>query len=114
MQIILFLLFVLLVISLFTIQREEFSLKTKIIVILTLIVIISLASWYELGQDSEAEITRDNVNAFLQGKTLTCKDVAVSKEEFDYVSGTQTFVPKRENKKYQGIVLEAIKCEVQQ
>ena len=71
-----------------------------------------LASWFELSQDNEAEITREKVNAFVQGKTLECEGIRVSKEEFDYVSGTQTFVPLRSNTKSKGLILEAQKCKV--
>lgn len=112
MQIVLFLLFILLIISLFAIKKDELSTKAKIGIIASLTFIVILASWFEFSQDNEAEVTREKVNAFLQGKTLKCEGIEVSKKEFDYVSGTQTFVPLRSNTKSKGLILEAQKCKV--
>jgi energy-coupling factor transporter transmembrane protein EcfT len=112
MQIILFLLFILAIVSIFVIKKDELSTGAKVGIIVIFVFLIALASWFEFSQDSQAQVTREKVNAFLQGKILDCGGIKVSKKGFDYVSGTQTFVPFRENVKYKGIVLEASKCKV--
>jgi hypothetical protein len=112
MQIILFLLFIFAIVSIFIVKKDELSTGSKIGLIAIFIFLIAIASWFEFAQDSQAQVTREKVNSFLQGKTLNCGGIKVSKKGFDYISGTQTFVPLRENVKYKGIVLEASKCKV--
>lgn len=113
MQIVLFLIFILLVILIFTLKSDELSSKTKVAMAVSILIIIALASFYEFSKNSNDESNRAKVNAFLQGKTLTCKkDIEVSSESFEYFSGTQTFAPREANTKYKGLIIEVSECEI--
>ena len=67
---------------------------------------------YESSIDSIAEHNRKMVNAFRQGKTLTCEGYKVDKERFLYVSGTQTFMPKSSETALEGVIVKVSTCRV--
>ena len=57
---------------------------------------------------------RETLNAFRQGKTLTCKDYdSVNKKNFIYVSGTQTFIPKDGVETLEGLIVRISTCSVE-
>lgn len=112
MQIVLFLIFILFLILILAIKKDDLSTKTKTTILTVILVTIGMASIYEFSKNSSAEEKRLKVNTFLQGKTLKCMGVDVSKETFEYVNGTQTFVPKDSNYEHKGLILEVQKCEI--
>jgi energy-coupling factor transporter transmembrane protein EcfT len=112
MQIVLFLIFILVIILVFAVKKDELSTKTKTTMMVSILVIIILGTVYELNKNANAQESREKVNAFLQGKTLLCNNIEVSKKDFDYVSGTQTFVPLSNNYEHKGLILEVSKCTI--
>ncbi|MBE0491692.1 MAG: hypothetical protein IBX44_05530 [Sulfurospirillum sp.] len=112
MQIILFLFFIFAIIGLFAIKKEELPLKTKIALLVTLFVLLAAAGVYELSKSANTSQNRETLNAFLQGKTLDCGGVSVHTQAFDYISGTQVFMPKRSNTQHKGLVLEITTCKI--
>ncbi len=111
MQIVLFLIFILLVLLVVVSKKNSFSKNQKIIVT-SVIAIFAIAIYvYESNIESSAEYNREMVNAFRQGKTLTCKEYAVDKEKFLYVSGTQTFVPKSSETTLEGVIVRVSTCK---
>jgi competence protein ComGC len=112
MQIVLFLIFILLLILVFAIKKDELSTKSKVTIIVTILVAILISSVYEFSKESQSKENRIKVNAFLQDKALECSGVIVTKEGFEYISGTQVFMPKKENYEHKGLVLEVSKCTI--
>ncbi len=111
MQIVLFLIFVLLILLAVVSKKNSFSNSQKSIVTIV-ITIFALAIYvYESSTDKHAEHNREVVNAFKQGKILTCEEQKVDNEKFLYVSGTQTFIPKSNEKTLEGIIVRVSTCK---
>ena len=111
MQIVLFLIFVLLILLAVVSKKNSFSKNTKIAVT-SVIVVFAIAIYiYESSLNSSAEKNREMVNSFRQGKTLTCKEYKVDKERFIYVSGTQTFMPKKSETTLKGVIVKVSTCK---
>ena len=111
MQIVLFLIFVLLVLLVVVSEKNSFSKNQKIVVTSVVAVLVIVIYFYGSGLENSAETNRENVNAFRQGKTLTCKEYEVDKERFIYVSGTQTFVPKSNETTLKGVIVKVSTCK---
>lgn len=112
MQIILFVILILLVAIIFAIKKDEFPTKTKIGFLLGIVLVVILSVLYEYAKGSQTNENRLTVNAFLQGKTLTCNGVDVTKQSFEYISGTQTFMPLKTNVAQKGLILEVVNCKI--
>ena len=112
MQIVLFLIFILLVLLAFVSKRNNFSKNSKISITVVVTVLAIGIYAYESSLESSAEHTRDMVNAFKQGKTLTCKEYKVDNKRFIYVSGTQTFMPKSSETTLEGVIVRVSTCKV--
>ena len=112
MQIVLFLIFILLVLLVVVSKKDSLGKNTKISIIIVVAVFAVMIYFYESVVGNNAEYNREMVNAFRQGKTLTCKDYKVNKEMFLYISGTQTFMPKSRETTLKGIILEVSACKV--
>jgi len=110
-QVILFLIFVLLVLLVVVSKKNSFSKNQKIIVTGIVAVVVIVIYFYESGLKSSAEHNRELVNAFRQGRTLTCKEYKVDKDRFIYVSGTQTFMPKSGETTLKGVIVRVSTCK---
>jgi len=111
-QIVLFLIFILLVLLVVVSKKNEFS-KNQKIVTTGVVMVFAIAIYvYESSIDNSAEKNRELVNAFRQGKVLTCKEYKVNKERYIYISGTQTFMPNKEQKTLKGVIVEVSTCKV--
>lgn len=84
--------------------------RSKILMLVSIIAIITLASLYEFTKESNSLENREKLNIFLQGKTLFCDGIEVNQKSFQYISGTQVFMPNKTNETYRGVVLELSKC----
>jgi len=111
MQIVLFLIFILLVLLALVSKKNAYSKNQKIIVTSVISVLVIVIYFYESSLENSAERSREKVNAFKQGKTLTCKEYKVDKERFIYVSGTQTFVPKSGETTLEGVIIRVSTCK---
>ncbi len=111
MQIVLFLIFILLVLLVVVSKKNSFSNNQKIIVT-SVVAVFAIAIYiYESSVGNNAEYNREMVNAFRQGKTLTCKEYKVNKEKFIYISGTQTFMPKPSETTLKGVIVQVSICK---
>lgn len=111
MQIVLFLIFILLILLVIVSKKNSFSKNQKVVVTIVVAVFVVAIYLYESSIENKAEQNREMVNAFRQGKTLTCKDYKVDKEKFIYVSGTQTFVPKSNETALEGVIVRVSTCK---
>ena len=111
MQIVLFLIFILLVLLAVVSKKNSFSKNAKISVTIVVAALTIVIYFYESGLKNSAQYNREMVNAFRQGKTLTCKEYKVNKDKFLYVSGTQTFVPKSSETTLEGVIVKVSTCK---
>lgn len=111
MQIVLFLIFILLVLLALVSKKNSFSKNTKISVTVVVAVFTIVIYFYESNLKNNTEYNREMVNAFRQGKTLTCNEYKVNKDRFLYVSGTQTFVPKSSESSLEGVIVRVSTCK---
>lgn len=111
MQIVLFLIFILLVLLAVVSKKDTFSKNTKITLIIVIAVLTVAIYFYESSIENNTEYNREMVNAFKQGKTLTCNEYKVNKDKFLYVSGTQTFVPKSSETTLEGVIVRVSTCK---
>ena len=112
MQIVLFLIFVLLILLVVVSKKNAFSKTTKIYMTVVIAVLTIAIYFYESSQEKNEQHNRAMLNAFRQGKTLTCKEYRVDQEKFIYVSGTQSFVAKASEKSLEGVVVAVSTCKV--
>lgn len=112
MQIVLFLIFVLLILLAVVSKKNSFSKNTKIAVTSVIVVFAVAIYIYESTISTNTEKNTEIVNAFKQGKTLTCKEYKVDKKRFIHVSGTQTFVPKSSETTLEGVIVRVSTCKV--
>ena len=111
MQIVLFLIFVLLVLLAIVSKKNAFSKNQKIIVTSVVAVFAIMIYIFESAQTNSALKDRDVVNAFRQGKILTCKEYKVDKNRYIYVSGTQTFMPNKYQTTLEGVIIKVSTCK---
>ncbi len=110
MQIMLFLIFVLLVLLIVVSRKNSFSNSQNIIATIVIALFALGIYIFESTTNKNAQHDREVVNAFKQGKTLTCEEHKVNREHYLYVSGTQTFMPKSSEKTLEGIIIRVSTC----
>lgn len=111
MQIVLFLIFILLILLAIVSKKNSFSKNAKISMTIAIAIFTVAIYFYESSIENSAEYNRKMVNAFRQGKTLTCKEYKVNKDKFLYVSGTQTFIPKSNETTLEGVIVRVSTCK---
>lgn len=95
------------VLSLFTnLKKRE---KLKVLYLFSAILI--LVSLFEFFQSSKESSNREVVLKFMQGDRVYCSNRAISKDKFNFVSGTMTFVGKSSENK--DIVFNIEDCQVE-
>ncbi|MFV0480371.1 MAG: hypothetical protein ACK5LP_00125 [Campylobacteraceae bacterium] len=97
---------------LITIKSENFSTKNKIIVGVLFVLLVISVIIYELNSTKDTNNLKEVVNAFNQGKELTCKDYQVNSTRFNYVGGTMVFMGKNNITELKGVTLFAKDCEI--
>ncbi len=114
MQIIIGILFVIILLTLFAAQFEKISHKRKMH-ILKIAALIILLSWlYQNMILNQTQQRRAKVIAFEQGKTLICKEQAISKKFFYYESGTQSFLTNDKNNSSAKIIYPIQDCHIKE
>ncbi|MDA7848301.1 hypothetical protein N8972_02300 [Sulfurospirillum sp.] len=111
MQIVLFLIFILLILLVIVSKKNSFSKNQKIVVTTVVSIFVVGIYFYESNLNTNAQKNREVVNAFRQGKTLTCKEYKVNKDKYLYVSGTQTFVPQSSESTLKGVIVKVSTCK---
>ncbi|MFP4332072.1 MAG: hypothetical protein ACLFQJ_02120 [Campylobacterales bacterium] len=75
----------------------QVSKTDKIKALALFIVLIIAASLYEVQRDSSDKKMFMAIEAFKNGETLNCNGVEVNKKNFNFVSGTNTFLGKNDS-----------------
>jgi len=112
MQVVLFLLFVILVILLVSVKHDALTKGAKIGIAVGVSLLLLVMYFYESSLSNSTAYNRQIVNAYRQGKTLTCNEYKVNKETFIYVSGTQTFMPSDGQENLGGVIIKASTCKI--
>ncbi len=110
MQIVLFLLLILMVLIIFVSKKESLSKSMKISLVGSLLLVFFLGWLYTTYNQKVAKSNRELINAYEQGKTLTCGEHKVNAQGFVFVSGTLSFVAKKSNEKNRGVVIDISTC----
>lgn len=111
-QFLIFITIVVLLGSIFYANTQTLSSTAKRVVFIVLGLLIGFGWLYELNNSKERQHHTEVLNAFKQGKALTCKEVEVNNTRFIYVSGTLSFIPNDANKEQQGLVIDSVTCNV--
>lgn len=112
MQIVLFLIFILLILLVVVSKKNSFTKLQKIIVTIVITLFVVAIYIYESGRDADAQDNREVVNAFRQGDTVICGEHKVNNKRFIYISGTQIFMPKRDQEDLKGVIIKVSTCKV--
>ena len=112
MQIVLFLLLILAILVIFVSKKESLSNSMKISIVVSLSVVIGVGWLYTAYNQKTALGEREIINAFEQGKTLTCGKQKVNNTNFIFVSGTLSFVAKESVKELKGVVIDISTCKI--
>ncbi len=111
MQIVLLLLLILAVLIILVSKKQRLQKSVKIYIIISL-ALVFIAGWlYTSYTQRVAQNQRDIINAYEQGKTLTCGTYRVNSNDFVFVSGTLSFVAKDSVKKLKGVVIDISTCK---
>lgn len=88
------------------ISKKQTLIVISILVILA--IIIGIYSYFQSKSDKNDMILQ---LAFLQGKSLECDNVIVNKENFNFVSGTLSFIGKK-NSAMNNMIIPLSGCKV--
>ncbi len=110
MQIVLFLLLILAILVIFVSKKESLSNSMKISIVASLSIVF-IAGWLYTAYNQKTALNeREIINAFEQGKTLTCDNQKVNNNNFIFVNGTLSFVAKESVKELKGVVIDISTC----
>ncbi len=113
MQFLIFLVFVMLIGSIFFAKKDALTTRSKIIFIICLGLFVLFAWLYEESVSTESQEYRVVLNAFKQGKTLYCDGVDVSAQKFVFISGTLSFIASDKNQEHKGLVIDIATCKTE-
>ena len=113
MQIILGVIFIVILMVLLS-QANILTARGKTLVFTILMMIVAGAMLYEFMFSKTAENNRMLINAFKQGKNLTCKDVPVNQTSYNLETGTQSFMAKESEKDIVGAIYAIEDCKLQE
>ena len=111
MQIVLFLLLILAVLLAFVSKKDSLAKTTKIYIIVSLVLVFVVGWLFTVYNQRVAQHDRDIINAYRQGKIITCGDYKVDINSFLFVSGTLSFVAKEDKKELKGVVIDISTCK---
>lgn len=96
----------------FVFLRKKIGKISNYLLILVLILMIAFAIKFELSATRSGVLKKETLSAFLQGQSLICKDVNVTKEYFNFEHGTQSFISNGKNKQFKAYVFDIKDCKV--
>ncbi|TQR33042.1 hypothetical protein DMB92_03535 [Campylobacter sp. MIT 99-7217] len=76
-------------------------------------VLIIVAVLFELRSSKEDKSKEELILAFFQGSSLKCKDIHVSKENFNFDYGTSAFIANDKNASLKFMIFNARDCELE-
>ncbi|MDX9814227.1 MAG: hypothetical protein WC144_05970 [Sulfurimonas sp.] len=88
----------------------ELTQKQKLLTLLTLGVISIFASYYNYYSNTQRDRVLEVINSFNQGKSVTCDDIEITKENFTLSIGTYTFIGKKDGE-FSGQMISASRCK---
>jgi multisubunit Na+/H+ antiporter MnhB subunit len=109
---VLFILAVIIVILFFKTKESGHSTKNKIAFVGIVVVVIIFTTIYEQNASNTIDQNREALQYFNQGKSLQCNGQDVDNQNFLYVSGTQSFSGKPNNKAVEGLVFDIRDCKI--
>lgn len=92
-------------------QFQLISAKGRKIVVAILIVIFALLGIYTTLQDRNDLQTSSMIQLFLSGENLVCDGLKISRDDFTYISGTQSFRGK-DDSSYPKKIIPLSKCKL--
>lgn len=110
-SLILALIFLILVVVLFGVVRQNFSLKIRLVLAFLLLLLGVGCYLYVKDTAAQSSQTKELVGAFSSGKTLDCDGVNVSTKTHFLELGTQSFVAKQ-RQDFTGEHLSIQRCRV--
>lgn len=110
MRIIGFLILVILILALLSVNKERMNLKYKLITFLFCIIIIGSIMWYNIIDEKNSKNNQDIVRSFEQGEILHCGNHDVNNSRFNYEYGTASFVAKRGFEDISGVIVPIKNC----
>jgi len=85
--------------------------KIKFMIILSFLIGWFLIFTYTLYQNKKRDYHKLLLYHFKHGKVLICEDINITKDKFNFVDGTLTFVGKEESE-FDGIIIPIDKCKI--
>ena len=92
---------------------SKFAASNRRNIILGIASLILLMYGYNMLQDKSESQNLQMLISYNQGKPLKCKEIEVTNQDFNYVSGTLSFVAK-ESSMYKGITLQLEDCKAKE
>lgn len=94
---------------LYFIFRGKFNIKNRIIISLFSIIIFIIIGIYTFMQDADNKKDADIIASFSRGEEIKCGDLIVSQKDFIFISGTLSFVGKKDTDSF-GKIIQIDKC----
>ncbi len=85
------------------------SKQDKLKVVYLFISVVIIVGAYEFFQNKKGNKDREIVLKYMHGDSFECRGLEINKSTFNFVSGTLTFVGKKENNK--NTVIRVGECE---
>lgn len=94
---------------LYFVIRKRLNKLNMIIVGILFVIIIIVVGFYTFSQNQTGKKDADLIASFLRNENLQCGDIVVNKNNFNFISGTLSFVGK-ENTDFFRNVIPIEKC----
>ncbi|MGH2266884.1 MULTISPECIES: hypothetical protein [Campylobacter] len=101
-----FFIFLFFAIFVFALNKKS-SLKLKLIYLFFFVFLIAFAIWFEYKNSKQDSKTILLIEKFNHGENIVCKEGNVSNQFFNYESGTQSFISKKDN-----LIIDIKRCEL--
>lgn len=105
-----------LLVLLFALPHDKFSLKSRVFTGIFAVLLIVFAGVYESSSEKKAELKRELILKFEQGGKIKCGKFIVSYKNFSYEYGTSSFVAKDKahggDEALKGLSIDAQNCEI--
>lgn len=114
MRIILFLVLILFILIIFALSENLISKKNKFLITGLIVLIFGAVYFFAQYDKSVQNSANELLSTFEQGKSLVCDNIEVNSTNFAFEYGTQSFIPKRENKANAGVIISIKKCQIKE
>jgi len=112
-QILAFIVLVLVIGALLSIDKETLEPKLKWSIAGAILGLVLVGMVYQHNTTSTQQENREKINHFSQGGSLTCKGIVVDNARFSYENGTASFVAKKGIQEIRGVIVPLRDCEVE-